>query len=164
MTDVERSAAVVRRFLPATPDEVFDEWVDPDAFGEWMCPRPARVTKIALDPRVGGRLRIDIEEGGVSFYVAGSYIEFERPRRLRFTWSCSTWADPAVESVVTVTLEPHGGLDTLMTIHHARVPPEYLANHERGWTLIAEQLDHVLRRRLLRPTEYGPTRPASKGV
>jgi uncharacterized protein YndB with AHSA1/START domain len=157
MTNAERSAAVVKRVLPATPDEVFDEWVDPDAFGEWMCPHPARATKISLDPRVGGRLRIDIEEEGASFYVAGSYIELERPRRLRFTWSCSTWADPTVESVVTVTLEPHGGIDTLMTIHHARVPPAYLTNHERGWTLIAQQLDDVLRRRIVPAIDREPT-------
>jgi uncharacterized protein YndB with AHSA1/START domain len=143
VTDLVRTTAVVQRVLPAKPDEVFDEWVDADALADWMCPRPAQATNIQIDARVGGRLRIDIEENGDSFYVTGSYLELERPHRLRFSWSCSTWADPDLESVVTVMLEPHGGTDTLMTIHHA-LPPEYVADHERGWSLIAEQLGRAL--------------------
>jgi uncharacterized protein YndB with AHSA1/START domain len=141
--------AIVRRVLRATPDEVFTEWIEPEAFAEWMCPRPAHPTIVELDARVGGGLRLDIEESGVSFSVVGSYIEVDRPRRLRFTWSCSTWADPSVESVVTVTFQPYGELDTLMTIHHALLPPMHVANHEHGWELIAQQLDEALRRRAL---------------
>ena len=82
-----------------------DEWLNPDALSDWMCPRPARATNIELDPTIGGRLRIDIEEDGVRFAVTGSYLELDRPRRLSFTWSCSTWPDPSVESLVTVTFE-----------------------------------------------------------
>jgi uncharacterized protein YndB with AHSA1/START domain len=137
-------AAVVRRVLPASPSEVFTEWVDPDAIAEWMCPSPAHATKVALDPRVGGRYRIDIEESGNRFSVFGTYLEVAPPRLLRFTWGCSTWEDPTVETVVTVTLEPHGGTDTLMTIHHAQLPPQHVENHQRGWAAIAEQLGVVL--------------------
>jgi uncharacterized protein YndB with AHSA1/START domain len=146
VTELQRAVALVRRVLPARPDEVFDEWLDPVALSEWMCPRPAQATRIELDPRVGGRLRIDIHEAGVQFYVEGRYIELERPRRLRFTWSCSTWTDPSRESVVTVTLEPHDDVDTLMTIRHELLPEEHLANHEQGWTLIAQQLGDAVRR------------------
>jgi uncharacterized protein YndB with AHSA1/START domain len=151
VTHLQRTVAVVQRVLPARPDEVFDEWLDPVALSEWMCPRPAHATSIELDPRVGGRLRIDIHEAGVQFYVEGKYLELERPRRLRFTWSCSTWADPNRESVVTVTLEPHGFVETFMTIRHELLPDEHIANHERGWTLIAQQLEGGLRRQSEKP-------------
>jgi uncharacterized protein YndB with AHSA1/START domain len=30
---------VVRRVLPAAPDIVYDEWLDPVGMIEWMCPR-----------------------------------------------------------------------------------------------------------------------------
>jgi uncharacterized protein YndB with AHSA1/START domain len=89
--------AVVQRVLPAPPDVVFEEWIDPDALAEWMCPRPARATNIDLEPAVGGSLRIDIEEAGVEFYVTGRYLELQRPQRLRLTWSCSTWPRSAVD-------------------------------------------------------------------
>jgi uncharacterized protein YndB with AHSA1/START domain len=76
----EPPTAVVRRMLPASPDVVYDEWLDADAFAEWMCPPPARATKIELDPRIGGRLRIDIDDGGFMLYVTGQYVDLDRAR------------------------------------------------------------------------------------
>jgi uncharacterized protein YndB with AHSA1/START domain len=107
---------------------------------DWMCPRPARATSIDLEPTVGGRLRIGIEENGVRFVVTGRFIELNRPCRLSFTWSCSTWPDPNTESLITVSLEPHGDGETLMTIQHALLPPDLIDQHESGWARIAEQL------------------------
>ena len=69
--------AVVRRVLSAPPHVVFDEWLDPEGMTEWMCPRPARAVTIALEPAVGGALRIDIEDSGASLYVTGRFIELD---------------------------------------------------------------------------------------
>ena len=135
---------VVRRVLPAAPDMVYDEWLDPVGMIEWMCPRPARAVKISLEPSVGGSLRIDIEDDGFSLYVTGHYLELDRPRRLRFTWSCSAWADPSVQSVVTVTLENHGTAETMMTIEHEHLPPDQVDSHQRGWAAISAQLEAAL--------------------
>ena len=146
MTDPPPAAAVVRRVLPATPDRVFDQWTDPEALADWMCPRPARATSIALDPTEGGRLHLDITEDGVEFTVTGAFLTVDRPHRLRFTWSCSTWDDPTLQSIVTVTLEPQHRTQTLMTIHHALVPPDTITQHQGGWALIAEQLTTTLTR------------------
>ena len=140
MTDAEGPVALVVRLLPESPAVVYDEWLDPDALCDWMCPRPARATSIDLEPTVGGRLRIGIEENGVRFVVTGRYVELNRPWRLSFTWSCSTWPDPNTESLITVSLEPHGDGETLMTIQHALLPPDLIDQHESGWARIAEQL------------------------
>jgi uncharacterized protein YndB with AHSA1/START domain len=137
----------VRRVLPARPDIVYDEWLDPVGMLEWMCPRPARAVKISLEPSVGGSLRIDIEDGGFSLYVSGMFLELDRPRRLRFTWSCSAWADPSVQSLVTVTLEDHGTDETMMTIEHEQLPAEEAGSHRHGWSTIAVQLGGAIRGR-----------------
>ena len=139
MKGAEAPVALVARLVPASPAVVYDEWLDPDALSDWMCPRPARPTNIEIDPTIGGRLRIDIEEDGVRFAVTGRYVELDRPRRLSFTWSCSTWPDPNLESLVTVTLEPRGD-ETLMTIRHALLPPDLIGQHQSGWTRIVGQL------------------------
>jgi uncharacterized protein YndB with AHSA1/START domain len=131
---------VVRRLLPASPDVVYDEWLDPDALSDWMCPRPARCLAVESEPRTGGRLRIDISDNGVEFYVSGQYLVLDRPARLSFTWSCSTWPDPSVKSVVNVLLEPCGTEQTLMTIEHSLLPPEFVERHAHGWAAIADQL------------------------
>ncbi len=132
--------AVVRRVLPAPADAVYEAWLDPEALADWMCPRPARCRSVECDPRVGGRLRIDIEDSGVAFVVSGRYLTLERPRRLRFTWSCSLWPDPCAETVVTVTLRPRGGDRTLMVIEHALLGEDLVDRHARGWTIAAGQL------------------------
>jgi len=137
----------VRRVLPARPAVVYDEWLDPVGMLEWMCPRPARAVKISLEPSVGRPLRIDIEDGGSSLYVTGTFVELDRPRRLRFTWSCSAWADPSVQSLVTVTLEARGADETMMTIEHEQLPPEEVDSHQHGWGTIAVQLGGAIRRR-----------------
>ena len=140
MSGQEPAAVVVRRVLPAPQAVVWDEWLDAEGMAEWICPSPARATKIELDPRPGGVLRIDVDDQGFPLYITGRYLELDQPRRLRFTWSCSTWQPPA-NSVVTVTLEPHGDEQTLMTIHHAALPPDVLDSHRSGWARISEQLD-----------------------
>jgi uncharacterized protein YndB with AHSA1/START domain len=140
-------AVTIRRVLPAPPDIVYDEWLDPVGMMEWMCPRPARAVKISLEPWIGGPLRIDIEDSGLSLYVSGTFVELDRPRRLRFTWSCSAWADPSVQSLVTVTLEDHGADETMMTIEHEQLPPEQADSHRRGWGTIALQLGDAIRGR-----------------
>jgi uncharacterized protein YndB with AHSA1/START domain len=136
----ESTAAVVTCVLPAPPDVAYDEWLDVDAFSEWMCPRPARPIRIAIEPRISGRLRIDIEELGQRFYVVGRYVALDRPRRLSFTWSCSTWDNPEHESVVVVTFDPHGDGQTLMTIEHRLLPAGLTEQHRDGWARIAKQL------------------------
>jgi uncharacterized protein YndB with AHSA1/START domain len=138
-------AVTVRRVLPAPPAVVYDEWLDPVGMVEWMCPRPARAVKISLEPRVGGLLRIDIEDSGFSLYVTGTFVELARPRRLRFTWSCSAWADPSVQSLVTVILEDHGGDETMMTIEHEQLPLEEVDSHQHGWGTIAGQFGDAIR-------------------
>ncbi|HEY7359888.1 MAG TPA: SRPBCC domain-containing protein [Streptosporangiaceae bacterium] len=144
MTEAPARAAVVRRLLPAAPDVVYDEWLDPGALADWMCPRPARCRGIESEPRLGGRLRIDIEDGGTEFWVSGEYLVLDRPRRLSFSWSCSTWPDPGLKSVVNVLLEPRENERTLMTIEHTLLPPGLVDQHQRGWTAIAGQLAEEL--------------------
>ncbi|MDT5336107.1 MAG: hypothetical protein QOD90_1612, partial [Mycobacterium sp.] len=51
MTDAP--VARVQRVMPAAPDVVFDEWLDPESLADWMCPRPARCVAIDIEPHVG---------------------------------------------------------------------------------------------------------------
>ncbi len=144
MTDPGARAAVVRRRLPAPPDVLFDEWTDAARLAEWMCPRPARCLKVEADPCIGGMLGFDIEEDGRTFRVSGNYLTLDRPHLVAFTWSCSTWPDPSIQSVVTVTIEPDGAGASIMTIRHELLPPPLVEQHSRGWAIIAGQLQAQL--------------------
>jgi len=145
VTDRLARVAVVRQRLPAPPDVVFDEWTDAARLAEWMCPRPARCLNVQADPRIGGTLRFDIEEAGRTFQVSGTYLTLERPHRVAFTWSCSTWPDPTSQTVVTVTIEPDGAEASIITIEHELLPPALIQQHAHGWTVISMQLSSRLR-------------------
>jgi uncharacterized protein YndB with AHSA1/START domain len=138
------AVAVVTRVLPARPGVVFDEWLDPEALREWMCPRPARVVGVEIDPTVGGALRLDIDDGGSRSVVTGEFLALDRPRRLVFTWRDSNWAETDPDSVVTVLLEPHGNDATEMRILHESLPPGALQSYGPGWDLVARQLETSL--------------------
>jgi uncharacterized protein YndB with AHSA1/START domain len=137
MTD----SAVVRveRVMPATPDVVFDEWLDPEALAEWMCPRPVYCVAVLLEPRVGGRVRLDVDDTGTRVLIVGQFLAIERPRLLRLTWRHSDWPDPTADSVVEVVFVPHGDRQTLMSIEHSLLPPDEYDNYVNGWTLTADQ-------------------------
>jgi uncharacterized protein YndB with AHSA1/START domain len=96
---------------------------------------------------VGGAYRLDIDDSGAPMTVTGRYLELERPQRISFTWYCSTWDPASPDSVVTVTFDPHGPEETLMTIEHTHLRPDLVDRHRNGWVLIAEQFAVTLDQR-----------------
>ncbi|BBY17442.1 SRPBCC family protein [Mycolicibacterium litorale] len=142
----ESATVRVQRVMPAPPEEVFDEWLDPEALTEWMCPHPTRVVGVELEARVGGRVRFDVDNVGVRVLITGQFLEIDRPRLLRFTWSNSDWPDPTTVSVVEVTFTPVDDDQTLMSIEHTLLPPTEFDNFHSGWTLTVEQLVAALTR------------------
>jgi uncharacterized protein YndB with AHSA1/START domain len=130
----------VQRVMPATPEVVFDQWLDPESLAEWMCPRPTRVVDLSVEPRIGGTVRFDIDELGARFLITGQFLTLDRPRSLRFTWSHSNWPDPTVVSVVAVAFEPIGDDQTLMTIEHSLLPPSEFDDFQDGWVGVCDQL------------------------
>jgi len=137
----------VQRVMPAPPDVVFDEWLDPESLTEWMCPRPSRVVALTVEPHVGGSVRFDVDDSGSRVLIAGRFLAVDRPRLLRFTWSHSGWQDPTVTSVVNVAFEPVGDDQTLMSIEHSLLPPEGFDDHDQGWSVTADQFVAFLRAR-----------------
>ena len=140
----ETATVRVQRVMPAAPDLVFDQWLDPEALQEWMCPRPVRVIDVTVEPHVGGVVRIDVDDSGTRVLISGQFLTIDRPNLLRFTWANSNWPDPTSESVVNVSFEPVGDDETLMSIEHSLLPPAEFESFDAGWTLTVEQLAAVL--------------------
>ena len=140
----ETATVRVQRVMPAAPDLVFDQWLDPESLEEWMCPRPVRVIDVTVEPHVGGVVRIDVDDSGTRVLISGQFLTIDRPNLLRFTWANSNWPDPTSESVVNVSFEPVGDDETLMSIEHSLLPPAEFESFDAGWTLTVEQLAAVL--------------------
>lgn len=134
--------ARLTRRLPGTLEQVFDAWTDPGKFRQWLAPGPMQVSRAEADVRVGGRFALTMKGDQGEYPHHGTYREVDRPRRLVFTWlSPATGNEP---SLVTIELKPtFGGTD--LTLTHEKLPPDKVADHQRGWDSIGEKLDAWLR-------------------
>ena len=142
-TMTEAPVVRVQRVMPAPPEVVFDQWLDPESLAEWMCPRPVRCIPVTVDPRVGG--------------PSGSTSTTRAPwcSSPAASWSSSgrgccgsrgatrTGRTRRV-SVVNVAFEPLDGDQTLMSIEHSLLPPEEFNDFQNGWTLTSDQLTALL--------------------
>jgi uncharacterized protein YndB with AHSA1/START domain len=128
----------IRRLLPATRQEVFDAWLDPDSLREWMCPGAQTVADVQVDARVGGLFRIVMRRQAGEFVHTGEYREIRSPERLVFTWRshATHWKD----SLVTVELSAQGE-STALTLTHELLPDEEaIRQHAHGWQGIGDKL------------------------
>ena len=124
--------AVVREiWIGAEPETVFSFLVDPVKFARWK----GRAAE--LDPRPGGRFRVDID--GRNF-VVGTYLEVEPFRKVVFSfgWEGEGSPLPPGASTVEIILAPerHG---TLLRLRHLGLAEALRARHAEGW-------DHYLPR------------------
>jgi uncharacterized protein YndB with AHSA1/START domain len=133
---------VVRRVLPVERERVFAAWLDPVSLATWMRPGEATGAIVEVDPRVGGRFRILMEQAeGCGSEHQGEYLAIEPPSLLSFTWiSAATDLRP---TVVTVELHARDG-GTELVLTHWRLPPERVDGHRRGWTDIVRLLERAL--------------------
>jgi len=134
---------VVRRVLPVERERVFAAWLDPVSLATWMRPGGTTGAIVEVDPRVGGRFRILMqqEQGGCGYEHQGEYLAIKPPSLLSFTWiSAATDLRP---TVVTVELhERDGGTELVLT--HRQLPPERVDAHRQGWTDIVRLLESEL--------------------
>jgi uncharacterized protein YndB with AHSA1/START domain len=134
------ATARVERVLPATPDVVYARWVAAAALAEFIAPAPG-TAQVAIDPRIGGHLRIVMTFHDFRTEIEGEYLVVEPPHRLSFTWRSLTGG---YASVVTVTFERHGVGETLVTIVHSQLPSTVVDDYLGGWVRIQDKLADVL--------------------
>ena len=95
-----RARATITCRFAASPERVFDAWLDPRTAGKWLFATATRpVAHVTNDARVGGSFCIVERRGGEDMEHAGSYNEIARPRRLVFTLAVGN--HPADTRVIT---------------------------------------------------------------
>jgi len=111
------------RTIPASPEEVYDAWLDPKVPGNpWH-----ESDKLLLNPKVDGMFYWLTR--GTAHY--GLFTKMERPGRIQHTWVSPYTL--GMESTVTLTFEKRGK-ETLMTLVHSNLPDsDEGRKHEGGW-------------------------------
>ena len=141
MTTKETVQIEVSRRIAATPEQVYDAWLDPESLGRWLFATPdGKMELCTVDARVGGRFRLDERRGNELAKHWGTYVVLDRPRRLAFDFGTSFEATP---TRVTVTIAPDGD-GSLVTLRHEGVWPDYEERTRHGWGMILDSLARTL--------------------
>jgi len=136
MTD--KPSVTVRRHFDASPERVFDAWLDPETAGQWLFATPTgQMVKVEIAPRVGGRFVIVERRDGEDAEHTGEFLEIDRPRRLVMTFGVPKYS--ANVTKVTVEITPSGaGCD--LTLTSDNLDAEYVERTKQGWAMILDNL------------------------
>src|SRR5215472_15443364 len=80
MPAAEVQSVHVTRRLDASPERVFEAWVNPALLERWLAPIAE------VDARVGGHFRLEIRKQGEVHVVTGEYREIIPSQRIVMTW------------------------------------------------------------------------------
>jgi uncharacterized protein YndB with AHSA1/START domain len=124
----------VSRTVNASPEEVFDVWLDPRSPGGlWF-----GVKRVIVNPVVDGLFYHVVEHEGRAWPHYGRFIHLDRGRAIEHTWVSE--ATRGLESVVSITLKAANGR-TDVTLRHTNVPDDEMGRgHEAGWTWFLQTL------------------------
>jgi uncharacterized protein YndB with AHSA1/START domain len=139
MPEQQNETIVIRKTIPATCEEVFQAWTDPESMRHWMRGgEDMQEAELHLDVRPGGSFRITMKGKDGNHEHTGQYRVVEPPSRLVFTWISKGTQEQ--ETIVTVDLKPRG-TECELTLTHEKLPgKEAASGHEDGWKRIAELL------------------------
>jgi uncharacterized protein YndB with AHSA1/START domain len=128
--EIKTTEVTVTRTIPATPEAIYDTWLDPKSpGGPWYGPE-----RVILDAKVDGLFYHAVKWEGKIWAHYGRFIHLERGRRIEHTWVSE--ATRGLESVVSMTFEAKGN-ETEVTLRHSGVPDDEMGRrHRDGWTFI----------------------------
>jgi uncharacterized protein YndB with AHSA1/START domain len=111
----------VSDIIPATPNEIFDAWLDSGGHEQLTGGQPAQISA----------------NEGANFtawngYITGRNLKLEPPRRIVQSWRTTKFTKDNPDSQIEVLLEPVAG-GTKVTVHHTNVPDGHTSYRDGGW-------------------------------
>lgn len=141
--DTSHRLHITRRF-DASPERVFDAFLDPAIARKWLFTSPdtdIAARRVEIDARVGGEWLMTNPCEGMVLEGIGRYLEIDRPRRLAFTFNIPAFG-PHVDRII-VDIVPDGA-GCVLTLTHELLPPEFHDGTASGWGKMFDRLAVVL--------------------
>lgn len=135
MTSDASATLVVTQRYAASPERVFDAFLDPSVARLFLfATAKGEMVEADIDPRVGGRfVFVDRRPEMGEVRHVGEFLEIDRPRRLVFSFGVPQF-DPGM-TTVRIDIRPDGeGCE--LTLTHEGVPPDYQERSTDGWRRI----------------------------
>ena len=143
-TVTEDTVLRLERLIPASPEDVFDAWTEPQILAQWWGPEGFTTPSPQVDLRVGGSYRtVMIAADGGEFIATGMYREIERPRRLIFTWAWEKEGARGHETQITVTFDAAPGGTKLVFLQQRFQAAHERNRHQHGWNSMFNRLERL---------------------
>jgi uncharacterized protein YndB with AHSA1/START domain len=132
------------RLYDATPEEVFDVWVDPAARVRWYAHHPDDEVDAKTDLRVGGAWFVDFGRPGQRYREHGTFLEVDRPRRLVYTMTFTYPDGRNFRTTTTVEFTDRDGKTELTLVDAGYPDEETRRGHEQGWPGFLDRVGDIL--------------------
>ena len=145
------SARVTRRFR-ASPERVFDAWLDPKTARKWLFAKAAgQIVCAEIDGRVGGWFYIVNRCDGEDVEHVGEYFEVNRPHRLGFKLLVEKYAQNFHRVTVEIVPLAHG-CELTLTNDTAPSIADDVRRIEACWSDVLDRLAEAIGERCTRAT------------
>jgi glutathione S-transferase len=127
------------RTFDAPPARVFACFTSKEEWSAWAGPRDIQGQVTVLEPKVGGRYRIEMHRPDGTIWAAGGVFQvLDEPSSLAFTWK---WEHGQDTTLVTIFLRDIGGKTEMHFRHEGFTSTEDRDNHNKGWVGCLDKLD-----------------------
>jgi len=135
------TAVRLERTYAASPEKVFEAFTKAEALSRWFGPADDTTVVVhVLEPRVGGRYRVEMRHAnGTHHIVGGVYETVTPPTRLVYTWAWETMPEHGT-SRVTIALEKSGTGTKLVLVHELLSTADSRERHTVGWNSCLDRL------------------------
>lgn len=141
------SSLTVERWIPATPDDLFDAWVY--NLDTWF----AAPGSLLMQAVVNAPFFFETVHQTQRHPHYGRFLRMEAGRLIEFTWVTGAGGTEGAESVVTIDLQARDG-GTLLMLTHRGFPNEASRDrHAAAWPCVLEQLESAVATAPTPPTE-----------
>ncbi len=111
----------VSDFIPASPQEIYETWLDSRGHEKMTGGQPAQISAVTgADFTVWGG------------YISGRNLNLEPGRRIVQSWRTTKFTKEDADSKIEVLLEPVTG-GTRVMLRHANVPDGHTSYRDGGW-------------------------------
>lgn len=142
MTKTQTVSLRVSRRFDASPERVFDAWLDPEIARKWLFhDESGKIVRAEADARVGGAFRfVRRGEDGDDLEHVGEYLEIDRPRRLVFTFAVPALSPEYDRVTIEIVRLDRGCELTLTSEMTPAIYAEWGEQTREGWTKMLQGL------------------------
>ena len=142
MTPEDPKTLQITHYFEASPERVFEAWLDPELAGRWLFTTPQSIKHhTELDARVGGKFTISDWRDGEKYTAIGEYLEIDRPHRLVFRYGMPQFSED-FDRITVEFVAKAGGCE--MTLTQTGMSTDGEKSAERGWGRMFTALAEVL--------------------